>query len=332
MLRYFILLFFFNLSTQAQVIVNEYFYGALTEFSEGKLDKFKQTETIFILSNVFEKESYEKILQEAWNISPYRILDYKDFKIKDYLEGEFSFAMISSHTDQRSGEGGMVTYHYIEIMMLDDELTKEEYQILKSKEWSEARIRNYYSRSLAFIILFKKPVFPTDSNSNMSTLEEAENIFYSQDVFFNYELGFLKNNFQQINQLLSDEQVLRASKKIKSAELKQLKKQSLYIPSYHSIEYKDRGHTIVENNDRINSPFKAYDYKYKIISDEQLNEFILEGKELFYLRTTLLNTEMILEIVNSKTGAVIYRSKRQAYGRKLKSKDAQKLNKAINEF
>jgi hypothetical protein len=156
------------------------------------------------------------------------------------------------------------------------------------------------------------------------------NALYTGDVFFNYKLGFLKNYFQKINDLIKNEEVYWMYEDDYLPELKKLSNHKLYIPSYMTIKYNGWKRQDSEKNDKnVEDIFKKYDYQYEIISDEDLNNKILNNQELYYLRYVRMNAERFLQVVNSKTGEIIYRNYITGLSYKIKSKHIKDLNKKI---
>ena len=76
--------------------------------------------------------------------------------------------------------------------------------------------------------------------------------------------------------------------------------------------------------------FKYYDYKYQIISSEELNKKIMNNEPIYYLMYVRLNSDRFLSVVNAQTGEVVYRAY-HSLGYVLRSSIIKKLNKAIKK-
>ena len=72
-------------------------------------------------------------------------------------------------------------------------------------------------------------------------------------------------------------------------------------------------------------------FSKSIISDEELNNKILNNEELYYLRYVRMNAERFLQVVNSKTGEIIYRNYITGMSYNIKSKDIKELNDKIKK-
>ena len=90
-----ILLLLITFQSYSQVSVGPRHIGKSEKFKKGVLDKFKSTETIFLLSNIYEKEVYEKILKDSWDVTPYKVVDLESFEIENYLSNKYSVAQLA---------------------------------------------------------------------------------------------------------------------------------------------------------------------------------------------------------------------------------------------
>ncbi|MFT7071995.1 MAG: hypothetical protein ACJA1Z_003796 [Patiriisocius sp.] len=60
-LKILLLLIGITFQTQAQISVSSRHVGTSSKFKKGVLEKFKKTETIFLLSTAYSKETYGQI-------------------------------------------------------------------------------------------------------------------------------------------------------------------------------------------------------------------------------------------------------------------------------
>ena len=80
-IRTVLLLLFLACQGFAQVSVGPKHVGVPGYFKKGELERFKNTETIFVLSSVYDRAEYERILRDSWDVTPYRIIDLHNFDI-----------------------------------------------------------------------------------------------------------------------------------------------------------------------------------------------------------------------------------------------------------
>ena len=101
--------------------------------------------------------------------------------------------------------------------------------------------------------------------------------------------------------------------------MKELASKVLYVPDFSNINIKQNFAALVTvsaytyepmTTQEIESLYSNYKYEYKLIDDESLNEKIISGEEFYYLRNvrlSIVSKEILIEVVNGKTGKVIYR-------------------------
>lgn len=58
-------------SAFSQISVGPRHIGKAKKFDKETLTKFKNTETIFVLSEVLDRYDYLKILESSWEVTPY---------------------------------------------------------------------------------------------------------------------------------------------------------------------------------------------------------------------------------------------------------------------
>ena len=109
-------LFTLSVSLNAQIAVGSYEEnGRIKDFKDGSYEKLLKTTTIFVFSNVNDKAFYESILNETWTLTPYEIIDYKEFSPLDYFSEDYSFCILKAYKNES-------LYHsYLELYMYDME-------------------------------------------------------------------------------------------------------------------------------------------------------------------------------------------------------------------
>lgn len=352
-MKFKILLFLLSVTLHSfsQVSVGPRHVGTSSKFKKGDLEKFKNTETIFILSDIYEKEIYTKVIEDSWDVTPFKIVDYKSLNIDDYLNGKYSFAEIAGRLSYRESTGGgtstfLITY--LDFKMYDNEAINKQKDKLSREKWRKKRedILDKNASTFARFNLYQKDDFLRIAIPNVGKvstfgmdrsvilseeyMDDVIEAMYSKDVFFNYKPGFLKNYFQKINELLKAEEVYWMFAKDFTPELKNLTKTKLYVPSYISIKM-DRWKVedSEENDENIDDIFGKYDFEYEIILDEELNDKIINNEELYYLRYVRMNSEQFIQVINSKSGDIIYRDYIGGRSFKIKSKHINELNDKI---
>lgn len=327
-----IIFLFVGYNLNAQVSVIESIHEVNEELGESVFERFKKTTTLFVLPSVYDKGSYEKLLEETWSVTPYKIIHTDSFDLKEYLTDKYSIATIDMDLYYRELEYERllpnldikpytVSHHkvYLGIKIYDNRRFWERFAKVPVKKQEERLeyISDGYRLYLSKIYLtpkdtlmglfFKRVQFP-GKTKNMTHASMHD------DVFWEYKLGFLKNYLQKVNSLLEEKKTYNPHEDINSPKLGRLYTDTLMIPEYVISKFTYL-FKVCEDTPRGNNFFSSYPYPYKIIKDVKLNEDILRGKGFYYVRYTRKNYTKVLEIINSETGDILYR--KIVRGRKL---------------
>ena len=305
-------------------------YGQLAVRTDKKevLDTFRATETIFILSNVYDTQTYEEVLKQSWTITPFRVIKLEDFHPMDFLDGKHSFAMLDANSV--TTKSATYVHSFIAFFMFNMEDKLEEIEKVKKK--SDKKKKDYDIMRegrivIADILMCQNEEFIRTGSGNIQGAGEA---MYQGNLFHNYTPGFLKNYFQKVNSLITESKTMGMYGGSCLPEIKALKKATLYVPEYIGLKYnafkvKESEKTEEEKNEL----FKDYKYKYEYINADELSKKIMAGEELYYLRYVLENAQKYLQVVNSKTGEVVYKNY-HPMGYKLKPDNMKEIKKAID--
>ncbi|MFL0127054.1 hypothetical protein V2625_05765, partial [Tenacibaculum maritimum] len=149
-----LLLLLITFQSYSQVSVGRRHVGKSKKFKKGVLEKFKNTETIFLLSNIYEKEVYEKILKDSWNVTPYKVVDLESFEIENYLSSKYSVAQLAGL--KRSGGGSTSLFTYIDFKIYDSDAIFKKLEKLSPKKRKKKKqdIINKNSSNIARFYIF----------------------------------------------------------------------------------------------------------------------------------------------------------------------------------
>ena len=323
-----------GMKNYSQVAVTSSARGANEQFEKGELEKFKRTTTIFVLPQLNKKEDYEKILKEVWTVTPYKVVEYKDFKMLDYADEIYSFAKLEG--DIRVTSKGTVFVHTnCGISIFDKEKFDKGFKKIKpdAKNYN-IKLNDLFNESTTYIARFPlcvNNVFLIDAMRARSD-EKAAILYdrmYTEKSFTNTNLGMLKNYFQLINQIIGKGENCGLYDNFVNPEIKNLKESTLYIPEAYMMEYNAWKITekLRDEND-LKKLLEDYKYKYQFIRDEDLEKKILNNEDIYYLRYVSMNANKYLQVVNAKTGSPAYYSY-DAGTYNLKDDDFEEINKAV---
>ncbi|PWK02122.1 hypothetical protein BC749_101183 [Flavobacterium araucananum] len=323
-----------SIQNYAQVAVTASDRGANDPFEKGELEKFKATTTVFVLPQLNKKEDYEKILKEVWTVTPYKVVEPKDFKMLDFADGNYSIANLDGDIKVTS-KGTTFVHTNLVIRILDKEKFDKGFKKLKVDDKRyEGKLKDLFRENLINIArapLCVNNAFLVDAMKTRSD-EKADILFarmYTENSFTNTNLGMLKNYFQQMNQIISKGEHCGLYDDFAKPEIKNLKDATLYIPEAYMMEYNPwRISEKLRDEKDLKDLLEDYKYKFQFIKDEDLQKKILNNEEIYYLRYVSMNANKYLQVVNAKTGDPAY----YFYGAgsyNLKDNDFEKISKAV---
>lgn len=307
-LTLFIALFFLT-NSAAQIASQQKLAGKLKKIEKSDFEHFKTTTTIFILSNIFDKEQYEKLLSEYWTVTPYKIVNINDFNRLDYMTPEYSFAELQAYALSKQKAGMQVFVKSI-IAVIDVYFIQTDK--IESAKTALAKLnpskKRYYEKSRKKIASKKthlSDIFFSPNGELLIQLYKGNpddiNLF-EDDLFVNYSLGYLKNYFQKVNELITNNESYWLYAKDYLPELKNLKTNALYISEYQKMTIDGR------KPGKFEALISNYKYKHQLISEKDLDLKILSGEEFYYLNYTRINSgDRIMNIINAKTGEIVLR-------------------------
>jgi hypothetical protein len=302
------------------------------------------------LNNLYEKKQYEEMLKSCWTITPFEVVELKDFKYENYISDKYSFCMMYGYTS--ISQNVERTRFLIHFYLLDMDLIDKKIKKLKNNDYYDFLIDK--KKNLAYIELIpnaeiynftdskfisgvRMPSFKTSYNYGYFSKEKSDfeseisKKIYNEKVFHNYNLGILKNNFQEVNRLLLAKKFYSFNEELSTSEIKQLKNKVLYLPEYlkkeyftKPIEYKDY------SDEKMKKILSAYPYKIEFISENELETKMLNNEEFYYLNFGY--RLRFFQVINSKTGNVIYKVYPNGMMKaNLKESDFKDLTKAIKK-
>lgn len=325
--HYLLLVFLISYATVFSQIRIGDFETAQYSFSKLKdknIERFKNSTTIFFLSDQFTIEEYDNILKDNWTVTPYIIKDIKELDTHVFKEGE-SFFRPDNHsialTNNSVQTSSYIFYNHI-LYLIDDVKTNKK----GKRKTTTLKIADIY--------------FTGDVDARFSAFFNAKN---AKGSMVNFKLGYLKNFFQNINNSLEKEISVEIYDDLATVELKKLKTDTLYIDKsvalgFEKITNKKLIKMLEKNNslqriDEVLANFsEGYPYPYKIVSPKELNDKILNAEEdFYYLMNNQLNSNKVITIFNGKTSDIIYNNhSKMSY--KIKSKDLKKIVKKIEKL
>lgn len=316
-MRIIIAFLFLSICSYGQLTVGYDFRNNQIKNYNETLEKFKSSETIFIFSNLIEKSQMEEFLKHSWSFTPFKVVSIEDFNIGTYLDGNYSFATYNNYeiVFNRQGNSKRTFNNYSFNFFLID---KEKYLKTEAKNKSKKNYKfnkyNVFSHDIIslgsfFLNANDYILFPTKNHTRDKELflEDVYNHFYNSEFFYDNNSGFLQNNLQLINYYFQNNIKVSPLKELETlSEIQKLKSEKLVIPYEVYVFYDiEIAFNPAKEND-FSKLKKDYNYDYQVLKSKEISDKILKGEEFHFIRYTLIETEKIIQIVNSKTGKVIY--------------------------
>ena len=298
---------------------------AISNISE--IEKIKSGTTYIAMKdpNSEKIKEYINVFKSNWTISKFEFIKYSE--IAKYLSPENSFLTIGGYEtntqftklyengSRKNGINYSNTHLYLELWTCDEKYFQSK---KKKKEFG-----NSNKIQVARIELF----------TDFESLADPDKLFQSDydgnGHIRNWGPGILKNQIQSLTSYLNKNEIRTLYSGIFNAkELKNLKKEVLYVPEYTLTKFnKFTGDETKKHDEK--DMFEDYQLKYKLISTDELNQKILTDKTPFYYLIYIKSsTDKYISVINSATGEIIY-STYSPVSYNIKSGDLKDLQKKI---
>jgi hypothetical protein len=296
-----------------------------------ELPRLKKSTTYIVMPDTASSiaQPYKAIFNQYWTYTPIAFIEYKD--IYKHLTPEASFFTIGNYSKKntfvyhsqedgrRTGGSYTNTHLYFELWMCDTEMLNKWQNRKKKTEEMPDKVK----RTIGRVELY----------TDYLTLLWPENIYKSDydggGHIYNWGPGYLKNYLQSLRALLEAGQERSLFKGEQNLQqLRNLKKQTLYVPDYVLIKFKKFSGDESTRHEESDI-FKPYKLPYELVSSSALNKKILESTEPFYYLVYIKSsTDKYVSVYNSQTGELVYTSY-TPISYNIKDDDIEKLAKAV---
>lgn len=293
----------------------------VTELKQNVFDEIKNSKTIFVIPNELDENGFKKIINDVWTINDIVFVTEDNFE-----DNKFSKNVIIKLINQEGRKDKVI------IGSAEPDKTVKEYIIFNFSLFTPSQ--NRAVAQIFFTPNIKKREIITNSSNRKSALEKIiikKKQKKNKEIagFYNFDLGYIKNYFQFLNNRLENNlNVKLRDYYVDKHEVKNLKKSILFAPEWMMKRY-DPFSSSIKRIEKPEKYFSKYKYNYEVISNEELNNKILNSKEdFYYLMHTQVNENKIISVINGKTGNMIYRkTSKTSYN--IQPKDISHLNKEI---
>jgi len=253
----------------------------VAKHKEKTFETLKNTNTIFVLPNLKNKEELQSNIKSIWTYNEISFVDSDDYEPnkKNYISSD-----------------NMI----IKLLDLDYSVTKG------------IRTIGHFNKNIFLVNIYRNIKENKKGNLDYDFLDIAE-IYLDDDIIFQnsendlyyIRLGIVKNYFQELNRRLTNSQNLKMIDGIvKKEKMGFLSEKALCVPwrtsDSASIENKE------QNQKYTTKIFKKYKHQIELLTDKELEEKILNGEDFYYLQLTQFSAFRIYSIIHSISGEIIY--------------------------
>ncbi|MEE9363824.1 MAG: hypothetical protein V3U92_14580 [Cellulophaga sp.] len=307
-------------------------------------DKLKNIETIFVVPNsVLDKEKLKEAIKEVWTFNKITFVEEElsDEEPKKYdplnsikqyiLPNKMVIWLVDNvYSKQKFGGiggpnirtvGAYISFKFKAVI----------FENIKKNKKGKLKYDNVTIAEIFFtpnIRLRQDVSHSVGGKMKFGSLDKINEKYGEEPGLYNFNLGYVKNYFQELNQRLSNSQNLKIEDGIKKIKkLKELKRKTLFVPKWSLMKYKAMAATYGKTR-TAEELFGKYGHKYEILSNAEINSKIMNGDDFYYLMHTQFNQKRIISIIHSTTGEIIYLDEKGSYN--INDSDMKVLGKLIN--
>ncbi len=305
-------------------------------------DRVRNMETIFFIPNsIIDKEELKKEIKSIWSFNQISFVDeietddeverYNFFK-PYFSENKMIISLIDNIYSKTKTGGVMGTGTRTVGGYISFKFRVSVFENIKKNKKGEL---NFDERNIAEVIftpnirLRQDIAYSVGGKMMIGSFDKINEKYGEEPGFYNYDLGYVKNFFQELNQRLSDSKNLKMEDSFeKEDKMADLKSKTLYAPKWVLMKYNamaaSYGKTRTEEE-----LFGKYEYNYQVLSNEEINEKILKGDDFYYMMYTQFNRVKIISVIHSTNGEIIYSKVDGAYN--VKDSDLKALSKLVKK-
>ncbi|MFD0964067.1 hypothetical protein [Pseudofulvibacter geojedonensis] len=285
-----------------------------SKLNKKTLNRFTTKTTKFVLPKFYSKSTFESILNEVWDVTPYELImdnDFNDSKVKvdDVLAQFMNIGITKSKSTGMKVDYG---FHILDFHVVDK---------LKKKP-KEGKLK-WYSSKVGTIYFTPDISLRQQAGANSKELKGD---------LLNFRLGYLKNFLQFTNNSIKNKISTDLYDDYVKSELKNVKNSTIYIDKTFLYGYNPWKVTD-KKSPEIEDLMKDFSFDYKIVEYKEIEKMILDNQatDFYYLMYNQINSNKIITIINGNTGDIIYQQ-HSLMSFNINSKDFKELDKKIKKL
>lgn len=306
-----------SIFSMGQITVGDKFVGSRpSSLDDDVARQIKKSKLLFVAPEYIDKDSMKTVLQDVWTFNDVEVLDYKTFNKFEYVDGDYAiceFYTLRVEQDMRYSAGSFMRVRsFFNFYIFDSESINEKISKIKSskKDLDVKKLEKIFDNAtsrFARILLHDNTTYTqaVGAASN-DDIQAAFGTIFTEPYFENFNYGMFKNHLQVIVSDIKKDQSRIYFEEIESSQLSKLRKQPLFIPEYVTKKYAALEGVEEDDKDFFKDLMSKYPYKYEVLPSKEISDKILKGEEFYYVRYTRYVAERFLEVVNSKTGEIVF--------------------------
>ncbi|HWZ02923.1 MAG TPA: hypothetical protein VNX40_04880 [Mucilaginibacter sp.] len=290
--------------------------------SKNSLEQIKEGHTHVIVGdlNFSQADRYLEVFKKYWTLT--KGIDFiKAADLQNNMIAGDSYFNISTFTYTGS-EGQYSVSNYMDLWIPKEKALK------KAKDFSiydeNILLRAHLSADLGTMLLVHGASLSMKKNPDFGI------DFDGGGHFYNWGPGMLKNYLQQISAQLQNGKKISYDDELEvKSQLQNLKADTLFCAQNNLIK-------MSRKDDKNFDPadiFKDYEFKYKVVSDKEIQEKIVSSNRSFYylilFRTTNSKT---IYVINASSGEIVYARHHGMASENLKSGDLEDLDHVVRKL
>ncbi len=302
----------------------------VSKHKQAVFDNLKKTKTVFVVPTQLNAEEYKAVIKEVWDFNEVVFVDQETYNNEGekYISSDNSILRLVDNGYTKEKTGGVMgpgtrtvgEYIVFKFMMISD------FQNIKKNKKGKLK---YDALNIAEIFFTPNIRMRQDISSKMriGSMDKINEKYGEEPGFYNFDMGYVKNYFQELNRRLSNSENLVMEDGIeKDEKIKELKEKTLYAPKWILKKYNALAATWGKTREP-EELFGKYGHTYEIIDNNDLNSKILKGEDFYYLMHTQFNQKKIVSVIHSLTGEIIYLKEDGSYN--IKDSDIKSIAKLI---
>ncbi len=345
----FILSSFIGITTFAQVNIGKSKSPINLYVSAHKqetFDKLKNIKTIFVVPNsTLDKEELKAAINEIWTLNEITFVEeelneeetekynpYNNLSEK-YISPTNMVIRLIDNVYSKSKTGGIMGPQMRKIgAYISFKFKVSIFENIKEGKKGKLKFDDITIAEIFFtpnIRLRQDVAYSAGGKMKIGSLDKINEKYGEEPGFYNYDIGYVKNYFQELNRRLKNSENLKIEEGIeKKDRLKALSNNVLYVPEWSLKKYNAMAATFGKTR-TAGELFGKYEHEYKLVANDELNSKIVKGDDFYYLMHTQFNQKRIISVIHSTTGEIIYLDEDGGYN--IKESDIKKLSKLIEK-